>query len=46
MYDMAICGAKLAILSGTGIPTIKYMVQVVYLHINIKCWLAWQDIAW
>ena len=43
---MARCGAKLAILSGTGIPTINLEVQVVYLHINIKRWLAWQDMAY
>jgi hypothetical protein len=31
VHDMARCDAKLAILSGTGIPTIKYLIQVIYL---------------
>jgi hypothetical protein len=43
MHDMAIMmQCNLSKLSGIGILTHTYMVQVVLLRDNLKCWLVWQ----
>jgi hypothetical protein len=43
MHDMSfMMQCNLTKLSGIGIPTHTYMVQVVLLHDKFKCWLAWQ----
>jgi hypothetical protein len=43
MHDMAnMMQCNLSKLSGIEIPTYTYMVQVVLLHGNFKCWLAWR----